>query len=67
MPRTLRQPLRAILAGVFFTAGSAPRAQQPNAVDTDPWRLMNSWGGRIRTCNFLSNSQAVCQLTYTPS
>jgi hypothetical protein len=26
-----------------------------------------SWGGRTRTCNFLINSQAVCQLTYTPS
>ena len=25
------------------------------------------WGGRTRTSNFLINSQAVCQLTYTPS
>ncbi len=24
------------------------------------------WGGRTRTSNFLINSQAVCQLTYTP-
>ena len=27
----------------------------------------SNWGGRIRTCNFPSNSRAVCQLTYTPS
>ena len=26
-----------------------------------------SWGGRTRTCNFLINSQAICQLIYTPS
>ena len=26
-----------------------------------------NWGGRTRTSNFLINSQAVCQLTYTPS
>ena len=34
-----------------------------------PWRecCRSSWGGRTRTCNFLINSQAVCQLTYTPS
>ena len=25
-----------------------------------------NWGGRTRTSNFLINSQAVCQLTYTP-
>jgi hypothetical protein len=27
---------------------------------------IESWGGRIRTCNFRINSPAVCQLTYTP-
>src|SRR5689334_18245434 len=31
-----------------------------------PYRY-ESWGGRIRTCNFRINSPAVCQLTYTPS
>jgi hypothetical protein len=30
-------------------------------------REIENWGGRARTCNFLINSQAVCQLTYTPS
>ncbi len=34
-----------------------------------PYRsiIYQYWGGRTRTCNFLINSQAVCQLTYTPS
>ena len=27
---------------------------------------LKNWGGRTRTSNFLINSQAVCQLTYTP-
>ena len=26
-----------------------------------------SWGGRARTFNLLVNSQALCQLSYTPS
>ena len=27
---------------------------------------LHNWGGWTRTTNFLINSQAVCQLTYTP-
>ena len=32
----------------------------------DLFSKIESWGGRIRTCNFRINSPAVCQLTYTP-
>ena len=28
---------------------------------------LQNWGGRTRTYNFLINSQAICQLIYTPS
>lgn len=30
-------------------------------------RTYANWGGRTRTCDFLINSQALCQLSYTPS
>jgi hypothetical protein len=29
--------------------------------------VVHHWGGRTRTYNFLINSQAICQLIYTPS
>ena len=30
------------------------------------YKLLSDWGGWIRTSDFLINSQALCQLSYTP-
>jgi 1A family penicillin-binding protein len=38
----LRQPARALGLGVFLLAGAALGAQQPNAADTEPWRITPS-------------------------
>jgi hypothetical protein len=43
------------------------KAEGPQPLSGCGPSLMHHWGGWTRTTNFLINSQAVCQLTYTPS
>ena len=38
-----------------------------SASDDDERLRTYNWGGGTRTCNLLVNSQALCQLSYTPS
>ena len=37
------------------------------AMNSRPSHYIPNWGGWIRTTDLLINSQALCQLSYTPS